>query len=94
MDFELQGETRTFPGWGEVRLEAGYEWDKEARVIGAPVISLRDGRNKIKWVHELPVAAGSSGATVSRPAGSGAPALPVVEAPGRDSSEGTGAKGT
>jgi hypothetical protein len=34
IDFELQGRNETFPGWGEVRLEAGYEWDKHARIMG------------------------------------------------------------
>jgi hypothetical protein len=91
IDFEMQGVNETFPGWGEVRLEAGYEWDKNTRTMGAPVISLRNGRNKILWVHQLPDAgAPSAGATVSRPTGPGTPTLPAVEVPGRDSEEQTG----
>ena len=90
MDFELQGVNETFQGWDEVRLEAGYEWDKDTRTMGAPVISLRHGRNKIIWVYQLPGQGGSAGATVSRPTGPGAPTLPVVEVPGRDSEEQTG----
>jgi hypothetical protein len=94
MDFELQGGNETFPSWGEVRLEAGYEWDKETRTMGAPVISLRHGRNKIIWVHQLPGQGGSWGATVSRPMGPGAPTLPVVEVPSRESEEPTGTEQT
>jgi hypothetical protein len=90
MDFELQGVNETFPGWGEVRLEAGYEWDKDTRTMGAPVISLRHGRNNIIWVHELPDHSAPAGATVSGPTRPGAPTLPVVEVPGRDSEEQTG----
>jgi hypothetical protein len=90
MDFELQEVNETFPGWGEVRLEAGYEWEKDTRTMGAPVISLRHGRNRIIWVHQLPEQGGSAGATVSRPAGPGAPTLPGVEVPGRDSEEQAG----
>jgi hypothetical protein len=90
LDFELQGTNETFPGWGEVRLMAGYEWDKATRSMGAPVISLRDGRNKIIWVHQLPDQGGTSGVTVARPVGPGAPTLPVVEAPSRHSEEQAG----
>jgi hypothetical protein len=90
MDFDLQGVNETFQGWGEVRLYAGYEWEKDTRTMGAPVISLRDGRNKIIWVHELPDQGGSAGATVSRPTRPGAPTLPVVDVPGRNSEEQTG----
>jgi len=54
IDFEFQGTNRTFPGFGEVGLEAGYEWNKDARTVGAAVISLRDGRDNIIWVHPLP----------------------------------------
>jgi len=35
-------------------LEAGYEWNKDTRTVGAAVISLRDGRDNIIWVHPLP----------------------------------------
>jgi hypothetical protein len=83
MDFELQGENDTFPGWGEVRLEAGYEWDKETRTIGEPVISLRHGRNRIVWVHQLSAPASSAAGTVLRPT-STPPTLPTVEVRDQD----------
>lgn len=66
------------------------ELEKDTRTMGAPVISLRHGRNKIIWVHQLPEQGGSAGATLSRPAGPGAPTLPGVEVPGRDSEEQAG----
>ena len=58
--------------------------------MGAPVISLRDGRNKIIWVHELRGQGGAAGATVSQPTRPSAPTLPVVDVPGRASEEQTG----
>jgi hypothetical protein len=89
IDFELQGQNQTFPGWGEVRLEAGYEWDKDARAMGAPVISLRDGRNKIVWVHELPdqSAPPQTGGNVASPPSKPGPAAPVVEVHGHEASD-------
>lgn len=80
IDFELQGNTVTFPGWGETRLEAGYEWDKDTRTIGAPVISLRDGRDKVIWEHPLPEQGEPGAGTVVRPT-QPQPSLPDVEAP-------------
>lgn len=35
----MQGVNDTFPGRGEVRLQGGYEWDKDSRRMGAPVMS-------------------------------------------------------
>lgn len=91
LDFTMQGVNQTFPGWGEVRLMAGYEWDKDTRTMGAPVISLRHGRDII-WVHQLP---GSSPAGVaSRPDIPGTPPLPVVDAPQRGSTGGMEAEGS
>jgi hypothetical protein len=54
IDFELQGPNQTFPGYGEMRLEAGYEWDDEIRTMAGPLITLRDGRDKVLWT--LPLA--------------------------------------
>lgn len=42
------------PGLEEVRLIAGYEWIKDERSIGQPVMSLRDGRDNIIWCVALP----------------------------------------
>jgi hypothetical protein len=90
IDFELQGVTQTFPGWGEVRLEAGYEWDKETRTIGEPVISLRHGRNNIIWVCQLPYrsAPPEDGSVLARPVQPG-PTPPVVEVPEHDADDET-----
>jgi hypothetical protein len=93
IDFELQGDTQTFPGWGEVRLEAGYEWDARTRMMGAPVLSLRHGRNNVIWVHELPDRGATAGGVVSRPAEPG-PTPPVVQVPGRESDDQTGTEQT
>jgi hypothetical protein len=90
IDFELQGRSQTFPGWDEVRLEAGYEWDKDARTMGAPVISLRDGRNNVVWVHELPDQAAPSqagGGTMMSPPSKPGPTAPVVEVLGREADD-------
>jgi hypothetical protein len=88
IDFELQGMTQTFPGWGEVRLEAGYEWDKDTRTIGEPVLSLRHGRNKVIWVCQLPYRAAppKDGGVLVPPLKPG-PTPPVVEVPERDADE-------
>lgn len=88
IDFELQGMTQTFPGWGEVRLEAGYEWDKDMRTIGEPVLSLRHGRNKVIWVCQLPYRAAppEDGGVLVPPVKPG-PTPPVVEAPEHDAGE-------
>jgi hypothetical protein len=89
IDFELQGQTPTFPGWSEVRLEAGYEWDKNTRTMGAPVISLRNGRNKIIWVHPLPDQSAPpqvDGTIVTHPSKPG-PTAPVVEVLGHEAND-------
>lgn len=78
IDFELQGVTQSFPGWGQTRLEAGYEWDKDTRAMGAAVISLRDGRNNIIWVHQLPEQGEEGSGTVVRPT-KPQPTLPGVD---------------
>jgi hypothetical protein len=40
-------------GFDEWHLIAGYEWDREERAMGAPVISLRDGRHHVIWEKDL-----------------------------------------
>ena len=89
MDFELQGVNETFPAGTKSAWRRATS-GQDTRTMGAPVISLRHGRNKIIWVYQLSGQGGSAGATVSRPTGPGAPTLPVVEVPGRDSEEQTG----
>jgi hypothetical protein len=45
--------TDTLPGLEEIRIAVGYRWDRELRVIEAPVISLRDGKDNVIWAIEL-----------------------------------------
>ncbi|KCG05315.1 hypothetical protein P935_02065, partial [Mycobacterium tuberculosis KT-0039] len=37
----------------EVRIAVGYRWDPDTREIGAPLLSLRDGKDHVIWVVEL-----------------------------------------
>lgn len=83
IDFELQGPNQTFPGYGEVRLEAGYEWDVETRTMGAPLITLRDGRNNVIWTLPLLPYTGSGGGAVTQPT-TPEPTLPIVGVQGED----------
>jgi len=94
IDFELQGVTPSFPGFGETRLQAGYEWDKEARTMGDPVISLRDGRDQIIWVHSLAAQEGEAdGGTVTRPP-KPRPTLPTLGVSATESEDSTGIEET
>lgn len=52
LDFVLQP-TPVLPGFEEVRLIAGYEWDRELIQIGDPVITLRDGKDNVLWTARL-----------------------------------------
>lgn len=52
--YQQSGQLVLFDGLEEVRLVAGYTWEPEAREVGAPVLSLRDGVGNVIWVHELP----------------------------------------
>jgi hypothetical protein len=60
-------------GFDELHLIAGYKWEPETRAMGEAVISLRDGRENIKWEHALDDPGSESG-------GAGA-ALPPVAGP-------------
>jgi hypothetical protein len=90
IDFELQGGNATFPGFAEVRLEAGYEWDDETRAMGTALITLRDGRDNVIWTLPLPPHAASTG-TVTHPT-TPEPVFPVVGIQGEEdaSNEQTG----
>lgn len=84
VQFQAQGVQPAFPGWEEVRLNAGYLWDEEARSIGAPVLSLFDG--ELVWIEELPEVGGHDVVEpLSRP--SPDPVLPFVEFEGPDQDE-------
>jgi len=79
----------TLIGIRTLNLTAGYEWDDLARVMGDPVLSLRDGSfDEVIWMSTLPVAGGAAGGTISpiKPTTDG-PTPPVIEAPRYDSEE-------
>ncbi len=87
MDFMEQDGQGTIEGLEEVRLIAGYEWDRDSRGMDAAVLSLRDGKDKIIWRESLPeVAAVREGATVGRPTAP-VPSRPTVEARDRRKGE-------
>ncbi len=65
-------------GFDELHLIAGYRWDREERSMGGAVISLRDGRDDIKWEEDLEVPVGISGGSGSFPAKPTPPA-PVID---------------
>jgi len=52
LDF-LEQDPPTLDGLEEVRLIAGYRWLAEERQLGAAVISLRDGKDRLVWMHDL-----------------------------------------
>jgi len=58
----------------ELHLIAGYKWDPDERAMGAPVISLRDGRSTVIWEHDLSGRGSSAG-------GQGLPSVPKPSAP-------------
>lgn len=92
LDFFGQGGTMPIPGLEEISLIAGYEWDREARAIGVPLLSLRNGQSNILWSVELPEIGEQGGGQVIRPIVPG-PSGPRVELPGvglrRDGSSNT-----
>lgn len=77
LDFVVQPAMQ-LPGMEETRLIAGYEWNKDLRDIGKPLISLRDGKENVIWKVDLPMADDDYGE------GETGPTAPVVtpEAPG------------
>ena len=77
LDF-LEQEPATLDGLEEVRLIAGYRWDPELREIGAAVLSLRDGKDNIAWMHELDEPAGGAGAGATPINPSTAPRAPEI----------------
>ena len=53
IEFWQQNTNDTLPGLEEVRVAVGYRWDPDIREIGAPVVSLRDGKDNVVWAVEL-----------------------------------------
>ena len=66
-------------GLAEVHLIAGYQWNPTTHEIGPAVLSLRDGRNNVIWMMELPDPA--TGAPVVDITGPRTPEIPTIEFP-------------
>jgi hypothetical protein len=78
LDFLAQQQPM-FEGLEEIRLITGYLWDSDLRQVGVPVISLRNGRDKIVWMEELPPTAdGGEGTLDLTPPPVTGPIAPVV----------------
>ncbi len=77
LDF-LEQEPATLDGLEEIRLIAGYGWDPELRAVGAAVVSLRDGHDRVIWMHELDEPAGGVVATTPPILPTTGPQLPQI----------------
>ncbi|MEU8355924.1 hypothetical protein AB0C27_07905 [Nonomuraea sp. NPDC048882] len=90
-DFLFQPPSQpTLAGMEEVRLIVGYIWDKESREMGQAVLSLRDGRNDIVWLIELPDAGtGYGGATVTPVPAAPEPSAPIIDVGQEDAAQET-----
>ena len=79
------------PGMEEVRLIAGYEWNRDARDVGVAVLSLRDGRDNVIWKEPLPEVTDEEerGASVTTPEqfAPTAPTVVVADGVGRKAGE-------
>jgi hypothetical protein len=92
LDFLVQDQL-TLEGLEEIRLITGYLWERDLRQIGVPVLSLRDGRDKILWMMQLPPADGASGVvdlTVPSISGPTAPTIELSPAEEGESPQGAG----
>lgn len=81
LDF-LEQQPMALDGLDEIRLITGYRWDPELREIGAAVISLRDGSDRVIWMHDLDDPPGGAGATTTPLLPPSQPRLPEVTMPG------------
>ncbi|MGH3873483.1 MAG: hypothetical protein ACRDSR_18560 [Pseudonocardiaceae bacterium] len=77
----------------QIAVRVQYEWDKETRTMGDAVISLRDGHNKIIWVHSLVAQGEAGGGTVTRLITPG-PTLPTLDVLAVESDDPTGTEET
>ena len=76
----------------EIRLIAGYEWDRDARTMGAAVVSLHDGEDNVVWMERLPAPGRGRAVTVPVPPVVG-PAPPMIDLAGDAASEGRESEG-
>ncbi len=93
LDFLLQDQQLAIEGLEEIRLITGYLWESDLRQVGVPVLSLRDGRDKVLWMRALPPAAGASGVVDLTPPSVVGPTAPTIEVgpvEGGESAPGTG----
>jgi hypothetical protein len=81
LDF-LEQEPEVLDGFEEIRLIAGYRWDPELREVGAAVLSLRDGHDRVIWMHELDEPAGGAIATTTPILPTTGPRPPRIALPG------------
>ncbi len=84
LDFFGQGGTLPIPTLEEINLIVGYEWDRDERAMGGPLLSLRNGRDNILWIHPLPAIDERDGDGPDLPPVVPGPTDPIVELPGID----------
>ncbi|MCK4177687.1 hypothetical protein [Aciditerrimonas ferrireducens] len=53
LSFWIQEHDGMLPGTEEVRLAAGYRWDRETRSMGPALLSYRDGQDNVMWAVEI-----------------------------------------
>ncbi|MFE2595793.1 hypothetical protein ACFXCZ_04695 [Streptomyces sp. NPDC059396] len=91
LEFFAQGAQEAFPGFEEVRLTAGYEWNPDARKIGEAVLSLRDGQEDLVWLVPLRSAGEGSATGIVQPVqpATPTPQLPSINVPASGQREST-----
>lgn len=72
-----------FDGFDELHLIVGYRWDRDERAMGSAVISLRDGRDDIKWEQDLEDP-GDDASGADRIPAIPEPSAPVIDGIARD----------
>ncbi|MGL5858984.1 MAG: hypothetical protein ACRC35_11390 [Angustibacter sp.] len=85
LDF-LEQEPQTLKGMEEVRLIAGYRWLVDETSLGSAVISLRDGRDKPLWMHDLAEPEADLIVTATPLLASTSPRRPDIRLPGDEQS--------